>query len=412
VRNLPEIQALRRLGKSANIVHMIEVLYDEPSGRLALVFELMERNVYDLLKHRREYLATSRVRNYIYQLLKALDLMHRRGIMHRDIKPENILVSGDVLKLADFGSCAGVSRSRPQRTPYIATRWYRAPEMLLTDGFYTEKVDCWAVGCVFFEMVSCFPLFPGTGHLDMINRIHAFLGTPTASVLANIRRNSSTQVRNGRQVGPQVHGPTPAFRSCVPTGMHGPTSCIVWANLTPFSLQADSVPFDFAESPGTGFASLIPHVPEVAIDLMTRLLAYNPDERISAKDALMHTYFHHVRHADQQAGAVSAHASETVTQQQASQTQRASEQMWTSTPSLGTAHEGATAAPAAAPPADSVDALVHEQIKSARAVSRVDEEAYHYYGRPQQPQHSQPIERQVRKTPSWPRGWANGFSLF
>lgn len=90
---------------------------------------------------------------------------------------ENILLQGEVVKLADFGSCRGIY-SKPPFTEYISTRWYRAPECLLTDGYYGYKMDIWGVGCVFFEMLSLFPLFPGNNELDQINKIHNIMGTP------------------------------------------------------------------------------------------------------------------------------------------------------------------------------------------------------------------------------------------
>jgi renal tumor antigen len=86
---------------------------DEPTGRLALVFELMDMNMYDAIKGRRHYLPENRVKYYIYQLLKSIDHMHRNGIFHRDIKPENILLMEDQVKLADFGSCRGIYSNSP-----------------------------------------------------------------------------------------------------------------------------------------------------------------------------------------------------------------------------------------------------------------------------------------------------------
>ena len=121
MNNLREIQALRRLSPHPGIIKLCEVLYDQPTGRLALVFELMDMNMYELMKNSHSYLSETRIKSYIFQLLKAIEHMHSRGIFHRDIKPENVLISGDQLKLADFGSCAGVY-SHPPFTEYISTR--------------------------------------------------------------------------------------------------------------------------------------------------------------------------------------------------------------------------------------------------------------------------------------------------
>jgi renal tumor antigen len=246
VNNLREIQALRRLTPHPNIIKLNEVLYDEPTGRLALVFELMDMNAYEMIRGRRHYLTEPKVKGMMYQLIKSLDHMHRNGIFHRDIKPENILLFDDQLKLADFGSCRGVYSKQPY-TEYISTRWYRAPECLLTDGYYSYKMDLWGTGCVWFEILGLFPLFPGTNELDQIQKIHNVLGTPPQELLSKFQRNAS------------------------------------------------HMDFNFPAKEGSGIARLIPHVSSECQDLILRLLAYNPEERLSARQALKSSYMRDLR---------------------------------------------------------------------------------------------------------------------
>eukprot|EP00798_Chlamydomonas_sp_ICE-L_P012594 gene12594-15819_t len=159
VNNLREIQALRRLSPHPHIIKLLEVLYDQPTGRLALVFELMDMNFYELIRGRRHYVAEERLKNYMYQLMKSMDHMHRNGIFHRDIKPENVLIMDDCLKLADFGSCRGIYSKQPY-TEYISTRWYRNNE------------------------------------LDQIGKIHKILGTPNAELLGKMKKKEAiAQIR-------------------------------------------------------------------------------------------------------------------------------------------------------------------------------------------------------------------------
>ncbi|KPA86635.1 mitogen-activated protein kinase (MPK13) [Leptomonas pyrrhocoris] len=250
VNRLREIQAVRRLQPHPNIVDLIEVLFDRSTGRLALVLELLDMNLYELIKGRKQYLGEEKVRSYMYQLLKGLDHAHRTGVFHRDIKPENLLLDGEGnLKIADFGSCKGVYSKQPL-TEYISTRWYRAPECLLTDGYYTYKMDLWSAGCVFFEMIALFPLFPGTSELDQVHRIHNVLGTPPSEVLDRLKK---------------------------------------------FGSHMD---FDFPNKQGTGLAKLLPHVSPEALDLMQKLLTYDDEHRCTAKEALRHPYFSTLREAD------------------------------------------------------------------------------------------------------------------
>lgn len=250
VNRLREIQALRRLSPHKNIVKLIEVLYDRSEGRLALVFELMEMNVYEMIRGRKTYLSDLKIKSIMYQLLRAMDHMHKNGIFHRDIKPENILVANDdTIKVADFGSCRGIYSKLPF-TEYISTRWYRAPECLLTDGYYNYKMDMWGVGCVFFEVVSLCPLFPGSSEVDQIHKIHNIMGTPSVEYLQKLKRHSA------------------------------------------------NMDFNFPQKEGTGVARLIPHISADCLDLMLKMLAYNPEDRISARQALKHAYFKDMRDAE------------------------------------------------------------------------------------------------------------------
>eukprot|EP00930_Biecheleria_cincta_P054541 TRINITY_DN4074_c0_g1_i1.p1 TRINITY_DN4074_c0_g1~~TRINITY_DN4074_c0_g1_i1.p1 ORF type:complete len:538 (-),score=103.74 TRINITY_DN4074_c0_g1_i1:55-1668(-) len=252
VNNLREIQALRRLAGHPNIIKLHEVLYDEPTGRLALVFELMDMNLYEAIKGRRHYLPEQKVRHYMYEMLKALDHMHRNGIFHRDVKPENLLLLDDEIKLADLGSCRGIY-SRQPFTEYISTRWYRAPECLLTDGYYNFKMDLFAAGCVCFEIVALFPLFPGQNEMDQIQKIHNVLGTPPPELLAR-----------------------------------------------KFKRNASHMDFNFPEKKGTGIERLIPHADPELTELMKKLIRYDPDERILARQALKEPFFRELRDAEKE----------------------------------------------------------------------------------------------------------------
>ncbi|XP_041667991.1 MAPK/MAK/MRK overlapping kinase-like isoform X2 [Cheilinus undulatus] len=240
--NLREVQAMKRLSPHANIIQLHELIFDKETGTVSLICELMEMNIYEFILGRETPLPDHTVKNYMYQLCKSLEHMHR------DVKPENILIKQNSLKLGDFGSCRSVY-SKPPHTEYISTRWYRAPECLLTDGYYTLKMDMWSAGCVFFEIMSLNPLFPGTNELDQVAKIHDVLGTPDQSILKKFKQSRAMQ-------------------------------------------------FNFPPKKGTGISRLIPNCPAPALSLLYQILAYDPDERITAETALRHTYFREVRLAE------------------------------------------------------------------------------------------------------------------
>ncbi|XP_023290152.1 MAPK/MAK/MRK overlapping kinase [Orussus abietinus] len=247
----PEVIAMRKITRHPNILYMIETHYDPLSGKVTLIFELMDMSLYDLMKARKgRTLKEHTVKVYLYQLLKGLEHLHNHGIFHRDVKPENILLRGDVVKLADLGSIRGIY-SRPPYTEYISTRWYRSPECLLTTGFYGPKMDVWAAGCVFYELLTLKPLFPGTNEVDQITKIHTILGTPHARLVAKFRRQSKS-------------------RNCE---------------------------YFFPTRGGSGVDNLLPQVTDAGKDILKLMLIYDPENRSNVKRILEHRYFNDLRYA-------------------------------------------------------------------------------------------------------------------
>ncbi len=207
--------------------------------------ELFDMNLYEAIKDRKNYLKESLIQWYTFQLLKAIEFTHKNGIFHRDIKPENILLKDYHLVLADLGSCKGIKARQPY-TEYVSTRWYRAPECIMTNGYYNYKMDIWGVGCVLFEMATLFPLFPGDNEIDQMIRIQNILGPPSEDVINLYKANSFDK-----------------------------------DNQTSLNINIK----------GKGFEKYLSHCNELFIDLLKKLLVYNPDERLSAKQALQHIYF-------------------------------------------------------------------------------------------------------------------------
>ena len=172
-----ELKMLQRL-HHPNVVEFQDAF--RRKGNLFLVFEFVDKNLLELLQEHPNGLDPNLIRHLIYQLCKSIKYLHEQNIIHRDIKPENLLITDKMeSKLCDFGFARLVSETNEKLTDYVATRWYRAPELLLSQGNYGKEVDYWAIGCIMGELVDGNPLFPGENELDQIHCIQKVLGNLT-----------------------------------------------------------------------------------------------------------------------------------------------------------------------------------------------------------------------------------------
>ncbi|XP_058093386.1 cyclin-dependent kinase F-3 isoform X3 [Magnolia sinica] len=238
--NLREVKSLRKLNHP-NIVKLKEVVRE--NHELFFIFEYMEYNLYQIMRDRQSPFSEAEIRSLLSQVLQGLAYMHRNCYFHRDLKPENLLVTGDVIKIADFGLAREVT-SRPPYTDYVSTRWYRAPEVLLQSSSYTPAIDMWAVGAILAELFTLCPLFPGESETDQIYKICCVLGTPDYTTW--------------------------------PEGM----------NLSRL------LNFRFSEVMPANLSDIIPNASLEAIDLIAQLCSWDPQRRPTAEQALQHPFFH------------------------------------------------------------------------------------------------------------------------
>ncbi|CAE7463561.1 gskA [Symbiodinium natans] len=183
-----EMEVLRRLNGSPNVVLLLGIFEGAEEVRTVnFVLEYMSDTLGRIIKHHRQQgteMDFHRVRVYMYQLLRGLDSLYRHGVVHRDIKPANLLVDPATytLKVCDFGTAKWVNTSEVSQA-YVCSRFYRAPELILSAREHTSSVDMWAAGCVLGEMLLRQPLFAGKDGIDQLYKIIEIMGTPTAQQL-------------------------------------------------------------------------------------------------------------------------------------------------------------------------------------------------------------------------------------
>lgn len=181
-----EVGMLKNL-RHPNLVNLLEVF--RRKHKIHMVFEYCDHTVLNELEAHPRGVEEKMVKSIIYQTLHAVNFCHQHKCVHRDVKPENILITKDgVIKLCDFGF-ARILTKNDECTDYVATRWYRAPELLVGDVQYSFPVDVWAIGCVFAELITGQPLWPGRSDLDQIHLIRKTLGDLTEKQKKIFREN-------------------------------------------------------------------------------------------------------------------------------------------------------------------------------------------------------------------------------
>lgn len=236
---LREICLLREL-KHENIVNLKDVVVTE--HRLYLIFEYVEYDLRKFLKEQQGALDPSQLREIMKQILIAVYFCHSRRVLHRDLKPDNVLISANMqVKIADFGLARVYQIPIRPYTNEVQTLWYRAPELLLEVPDYSVAVDMWSVGCIMADLYRKMPLFKGSNAEEQWVEICKVMGSPTEEVWPGI-----SMLRNFTF--------TPAY-------------------------------------PKQDLSSFVPQIEPTALDLLQRMLTFDPASRISAKQALQHPYF-------------------------------------------------------------------------------------------------------------------------
>uniref|UniRef100_A0A8B9NYD2 Mitogen-activated protein kinase 15 n=1 Tax=Apteryx owenii TaxID=8824 RepID=A0A8B9NYD2_APTOW len=248
-RTFREIMFLQEFGEHPNIIKLLDVIRAQNDKDIYLIFESMETDLHAVIK-KGNLLKDIHKCYILYQLLKATKFIHSGNVIHRDQKPSNILLDADCfVKLCDFGLARSLcqmneDQGNPALTEYVATRWYRAPEILLSSQSYTKGVDMWSIGCILGELFLGKPLFPGTSTVNQIEQILRVIPAPSAEDILALQSDYRASVINRMSSRQRV-----TFEEILPSS-----------------------------------------TPLHALDLLKKLLVFNPHKRLTAEEALQHPY--------------------------------------------------------------------------------------------------------------------------
>ncbi|OWZ14466.1 CMGC/MAPK protein kinase [Phytophthora megakarya] len=248
-RILREIRLMRHLNHP-NLVNLLDLLRPptlQEFNDVYIVTDLMETDLHRVI-HSNQSISDDHVQYFLYQMLVAINYVHSAEVLHRDLKPSNILVNSDCdLKLCDFGLARGIQGMDSGLTEYVVTRWYRAPELLLSSK-YDKQMDVWAIGCILAEMLGRRPLFPGHDYLHQLKIIMDVVGSPSEDSLDFITNPKAKR----------------------------------------FILRQP-------KKPKVPLSSVYPRATPQCLDLLEKMLVFDPRKRITIQEALIHPYLSLVR---------------------------------------------------------------------------------------------------------------------